>query len=110
VIPLYLRPVDNVYLRRERDTRVIPFLIASLLVLLPAILLLLLLVHWQNEIYKIGYELSVLEHNRAKLENRKLSLLAEKEHLSAPARLDQLAMERGLVPPEPEQVVIPSGP
>lgn len=91
MIHTYVRRVPNDYLVKERDLHISRFLFGTLFVLLPTILLLLLLIHWQNQIYKLGYELTLLEHNLEKIEEKNMNLLHEREQWRDPRILDRQA-------------------
>ena len=106
MIQTHVRPANNAYLQRERDGCSVLFFLVSILVILPTVIMLLILVHWQNRIYKIGYELSILERNRVALKNRELKLAAERELCLSPSRPEMMAATRGLKPPTPDQIVV----
>jgi cell division protein FtsL len=52
-----------------------------------------------------GYQLQALEQERLRLTNEYRVLEVEEAALRSPARLEQLARERNLVQPSPEQIV-----
>ena len=68
---------------------------------------LLLYVGGKVKIVKLGYQIEALEREKRELERANRSLLIESSSLSAPARIEEIAIKRlGMVRPEKENVVM----
>jgi hypothetical protein len=101
------RPVENVYLVRERDRRRTRELVALALAAVPPATVLFLAI-WANlETVRLGYQLAKLAHMR--------ETLLEKRHLLEMDRAQAVALQRveriargtlGLVPPTLDQVIL----
>jgi len=101
------RPVDNVYLVRERDRRRTRELLSLVLAAIPPMLVLFGAI-WANlETVRLGYGLAKVGKQREdQLEkNRQLKMaLAQAAALS---RVEEIARrDLGLVPPSPEQLIL----
>ena len=100
------RPVENTYLVRERDRR----LIRELLVVVAMVLVLgggLLTYTWVHiEIVDTGYRINGFEKQLHQLREEERRRRLEASYLSQPERLDQRARrELGMRPPTLEQTV-----
>ena len=61
---------------------------------------------WQRfQVIKMGYEVSSLKSNKAKLEDEKKFLEMEKLSLSSLSRVEKIARERGMVFPQKMKVI-----
>jgi cell division protein FtsL len=100
------RPVQNVYLVRERDRKRTRELLALALAALPPMVVLFAAI-WANiETVRLGYQLERLESQREVLVKRGRSLRAEKAAASSLARVEAIARERlELAPPRLAQVL-----
>lgn len=68
---------------------------------------LLLYVAAKVKIVQIGYQLEVLEREKLELERANRALLIEASSLSAPARIEEIAIKRlGMVRPSKDNIVI----
>ncbi len=77
------------------------------LIALVIISALLLYVGGKVKIVQLGYQLEVLERERNELEHENRSLRIEVSSLSAPARIERIAIKRlGMIKPAPENMVI----
>ena len=101
------RPVENVYLVRERDRKRTRELLALVLAVLPPMAVLFAAV-WANlETVRVGYQLERLETQREVLVRRQRNLLAEKAAVSSLARVETIARQKlGLVDPRLTQVIL----
>jgi len=100
------RPVENVYLVRERDRKRTRELLALALAALPPMLVLFAAI-WANlETVRVGYQLERLEAQREVLVRRRRNLLAEKAAVSSLSRVEEIARTKlGLAPPRLTQVI-----
>lgn len=101
------RPIDNVYLVRERDRRRTRELLALSLAALPPMAVLFAAI-WANlETVRLGYQLERVEKQREVLLERNRQLRVEKAQATALARVESIAKGRlGMVPPRPAQVIL----
>lgn len=101
------RPVENVYLVRERDrVRTREFAALALAAIPP--LLVLLAAIWANlETVRLGYQLSTVGHQRETLLERNRQLRMDRAQATALSRVDEIARQTlGLAPPAPEQLLL----
>jgi len=100
------RPVENVYLVRERDRKRTRELLALALAVLPPMAVLFAAI-WANlETVRVGYQLERLESQREVLIRRQRNLLAEKAAASSLGRVESIARARlELGPPRLLQVI-----
>jgi len=81
--------------------------LARLFVVLFVIIALLLYVGAKVRIVRLGYQLESLEREKADLESANRSLRIETASLSAPGRIEEIALKRfGMIRPPKERVVI----
>ncbi len=101
------RPVENVYLVRERDRRRTRELLALTMAALPPLAVLFAAI-WANlETYQVGYQLGRLSRQREVLLERKRQLLVEKAQASSLTRVEAIARGKlGLAPPKPGQLIL----
>ncbi len=101
------RPVENVYLVRERDRRRTRELLALGLAALPPMAVLFAAI-WANlETVRLGYQLGRLNRTRETLLERNRQLKLEEAQASALARVERIARQTlGLVPPALDQVIL----
>jgi len=101
------RPVENLYLVRERDRRRTRELVALTLAALPPAVVLFLAI-WANlETVRLGYQLANLGRVRETLLDRKHQLEVDRAQAAALARVEPIARGRlGLVPPTLDQVIL----
>jgi hypothetical protein len=101
------RPVENLYLVRERDRRRTRELVALTLAALPPAVVLFLAI-WANlETVRLGYQLANLGRVRETLLERKHQLEMDRAQAAALARVEPIARGRlGLVPPTLDQVIL----
>lgn len=101
------RPVENVYLVRERDRRRTRELFAFTAAVLPPLAVLFAAI-WANlETYQVGYQLARLGRQRELLVEKRRQLLVERAQASALGRVEAVARERlGLLPPRAGQLVL----
>jgi cell division protein FtsL len=101
------RPIENVYLVRERDRRRTRELAAFLLAALPPMLVLFGAI-WANlETVRLGYQLATVEKQRDALLERNRQLRMDRAQATALGRVDEIARRTlGLVPPVPGQIVL----
>jgi cell division protein FtsL len=101
------RPVENVFLVRERDRRRTRELLALSLAALPPMVVLFGAI-WANlETVRLGYQLASLtkQHEVLVVKNRQLQM--QEAQASALSRVEKVARERlGLVPPTLDQLVL----
>ncbi len=104
------RPVENVYLVRERDRVRTRELAALALAAVPPLLVLLAAI-WANlETVRLGYQLAKVGRQRETLLERNRQLRMERAQATSLARVDTIARRTlGLVPPSPEQVLLIQG-
>src|SRR5437868_2863927 len=100
------RPVENVYLVRERDRKRTRELLALAMAALPPMAVLFAAI-WANlETVRLGYQLERLESQREVLVRRHRNLLAEKAAASSLDRVEEIARTRlELLPPRLQQVI-----
>jgi len=101
------RPVDNVYLVRERDRRRTREFLALVLAAIPPMLVLFGAI-WANlETVRLGYGLASVRKQREDQLEKNRQLKMELAQASALSRVEEIARrELGLVPPSPEQLVL----
>jgi len=101
------RPVENVYLVRERDRRRTRELLALVLAAIPPMLVLFGAI-WANlETVRAGYQLATVQKQREEQLERKRQLEMAIAQAAALGRVEEIARGRlGLVPPAPEQLVL----
>jgi hypothetical protein len=101
------RPVENVYLVRERDRRRTRELVAFALAAVPPAIVLFLAI-WANlETVRLGYQLATLARMRETLLERRHLLEMDRAQAVALARVEQIARGTlGLVPPTLDQVIL----
>ena len=72
-----------------------------------AVLILMLYVGGKVQIMRLGYQIDEMEKQKRDLERRNRSLQIEAASLSAPARIEEIAVKRlGLVRPPKENIVV----
>jgi len=101
------RPVENVYLVRERDRRRTRELFALCLAALPPLAVLFAAI-WANlETVRLGYQLAQMNRQRETLVEKKRQLQMEHAQAAALSRVEKIARQSlGLVPPALDQVVL----
>jgi cell division protein FtsL len=101
------RPVENLYLVRERDRQRTRELVALALAAVPPALVLFLAI-WANlETVRLGYQLANVSKNREALLERKHRLEMDRAQAAALARVEPIARGTlGLVPPTLDQVIL----
>ena len=101
------RPVDNVYLVRERDRRRTRELLALLLAVLPPMAVLFAAV-WANlETVRLGYQIEHLQRQRDVLVERRRHLEMERAQAASFSRVERIAREAlNLGAPRPDQVIL----
>jgi hypothetical protein len=101
------RPVENLYLVRERDRRRTRELVALALAAVPPAVVLFLAI-WANlETVRLGYQLAGVSKNREALLERKHRLEMDRSQAAALARVEPIARGTlGLVPPTLDQVIL----
>ena len=101
------RPVENLYLVRERDRRRTRELLALVLAAVPPTVVLFLAI-WANlETVGLGYQLAGVSKNRDALLERKHRLEMDRAQAAALARVEPIARGTlGLVPPTLDQVIL----
>lgn len=101
------RPVENLYLVRERDRRRTRELLALGLAALPPAVVLFLAI-WANlETVRLGYQLAKLAQVRKTLLEKRQVLEIDRAQAAALARVEPIARGRlGLVPPTLDQVIL----
>lgn len=100
------RPVENVYLVRERDRRRSRELLAFALAALPPMAVLFAAI-WANlETVRLGYQLERLERQREQLVEKNRQLRTARAQAGALTRVEAVARgPLGLQPPRPDQLV-----
>jgi len=100
------RPVENVYLVRERDRRRTRELVALLFAALPMMAVIFAAI-WANvETLRLGYQIERLQKQRDQLAERQRQLLTEKAEASALGRVAEVARTQlGLGTARPGQLV-----
>lgn len=100
------RPVENVYLVRERDRKRTREFAALALAAVPPMLVLLAAI-WANlETVRLGYQLARVARQKESLLERNRQLRMDRGQATALARVDALARTKlGLVPPAPWQIL-----
>src|ERR1017187_3482806 len=101
------RPVENVYLVRERDRRRTRELVALALAAVPPAVVLFLAI-WANlETVRLGYQLAAPARMRETLLERRHLLEMDRAQAVALARVERIARGTlGLVPPTLDQVIL----
>ena len=101
------RPVENLYLVRERDRQRTRELVALALAAVPPAVVLFLAI-WANlETVRLGYQLANVSKNRDTLLERKHRLEMDRAQAAALARVEPIARGTlGLVPPTLAQVIL----
>jgi hypothetical protein len=101
------RPVENVYLVRERDRQRTRELVALALAAVPPAIVLFLAI-WANlETVRLGYQLATLARIRETLLERRHLLEMDRAQAVALARVERIARGTlGLVPPTLDQVIL----
>jgi hypothetical protein len=101
------RPVENLYLVRQRDRRRTRELVALALAAVPPAIVLFLAI-WANlETVRLGYQLAKLGGVRETLLERKHQLEMDRAQAAALARVEPIARGKlGLVPPTLDQVIL----
>jgi len=104
------RPVENVYLVRERDRKRTREFAALALAAVPPMLVLLAAI-WANlETVRLGYQLAKVGKQRETLLERNRQLRMDRAQATALGRVDEIARRSlGLVPPAPEQILLITG-
>jgi hypothetical protein len=101
------RPVENLYLVRERDRlRTRELVVLALAAVPPAVVLFLAI--WANlETVRLGYQLAGVSKNREALLERKHKLEMDRAQAAALARVELIARGTlGMVPPTLDQVIL----
>ncbi len=101
------RPVENVYLVRERDRKRTREFAALALAAVPPMLVLFAAI-WANlETVRLGYQLATVGKQREMLLERNRQLRMDRAQATSLARVDEMARRSlGLVPPAPEQILL----
>jgi hypothetical protein len=101
------RPVENIYLVRERDRRRTRELVGLALAAVPPAVVLFLAI-WANvETVRLGYQLTNLARMKETLVERKHQLEMDRAQAAALARVEPIARGMlGLVPPTLDQVIL----
>jgi len=101
------RPVENLYLVRERDRQRTRELVALALAAVPPAVVLFLAI-WANlETVRLGYQLAKVSTNREILLEKKHRLEMDRAQAAALARVEPIARGTlGLVPPTLDQVIL----
>jgi len=101
------RPVENVYLVRERDRKRTREFAALALAAVPPMLVLFAAI-WANlETVRLGYQLATVGKQREMLLERNRQLRMDRAQATSLARVDEMARRSlGLVPPTPEQILL----
>ena len=101
------RPVENLYLVRERDRRRTRELLALVLAAVPPAVVLFLAI-WANlETVGLGYQIAGVSKNRDALLEKKHRLEMDRAQAAALARVEPIARGTlGLVPPTLDQVIL----
>jgi cell division protein FtsL len=101
--------VDNAFLVRERDRRRRRELVLILLAAVPLGLGLLGYSWIHQELLTAGYRIDHLERRMHDLRQEARRLELDAARLAGPERIDSAARDLGLVPPQPEQLVVWKG-
>ena len=101
------RPVENLYLVRERDRQRTRELVALALAAVPPAVVLFLAI-WANlETVRLGYQIANVSKNRDTLLERKHRLEMDRAQAAALARVEPIARGTlGMVPPTLDQVIL----
>jgi len=101
------RPVENVYLVRERDRKRTRELAALVLAAVPPMLVLFAAI-WANlETVRLGYQLAQVARQKEAQLDRNRQLRMERAQATSLAHVDEIARKKlGLVPPAPEQILL----
>lgn len=101
------RPVENVYLVRERDRRRTRELFALVLAALPPLAVLVVAV-WANiQTRQYGYQIQQATERRRELHERRRQLLADRAAAASLRDVEKVAREKlHLETPRPEQVIL----
>ena len=101
------RPVENLYLVRERDRqRTRELVVLALAAVPPAVVLFLAI--WANlETVRLGYQLAGVSKNREALLEKKHRLEMDRAQAAALARVEPIARGTlGMLPPTLDQVIL----
>jgi cell division protein FtsL len=100
------RPVENVYLVRERDRKRTREFAALALTAVPPMLVLLAAI-WANlETVRLGYQIARVAKQKESLLERNRQLRMDRAQATSLARVDALARTNlGLIPPAPWQIL-----
>jgi hypothetical protein len=101
------RPVENVYLVRERDRRRSRELFALACAAIPPVVVLFVAI-WANvKTVELGYQIAKLAKRREALVERKRQLEMDRAQAAALSRVEDVSRRTlGLVPPTLDQVVL----
>jgi cell division protein FtsL len=101
------RPVENVYLVRERDRRRTREFLALVLAAIPPMLVLFAAI-WANfETVRLGYGVEKVRKQWEEQTERNRRLRMDLARATALSRVEEIARrDLGLVPPSPEQLVL----
>jgi cell division protein FtsL len=101
------RPVENVFLVRERDRKRTRELVALALAALPLMTVLFGIV-WANlETTQVAYQIGNLEKQRNQYSEKRRQLMISRAEASSLIKIERTARtELGLVPARPEQLVL----
>ncbi len=101
------RPVENVYLIRERDRKRTREFAALVLAAVPPMLVLFAAI-WANlETVRLGYQLAKVAGQKEALLERNRQLRMEQAQAASLVRVDEIARKKlGLVAPEPGQILL----
>ncbi len=100
------RPVENVYLVRERDRVRTREFMTLLVAALPPLAVFVFAV-WSNmSTFKLGYQIENLQRKREALLETRRRLRLSKAALASVARVEPIARRQGLVAPRSEQLIL----
>ena len=101
------RPVENVYLVRERDRQRTRELFAFCLAALPPLAVLFGAIWANNETVRLGYQLVKVNQQRETMVEKQRQLQMEYAQAAALSRVEKIARQSlGLVPPTLDQVIL----